>query len=229
MTPTDRPSTLRRRTFLAGVPAVVATLLLVACGSSGGDSGSGGDATADIRTGPVTTTTVPATVEAEQAPVKVEGDPLPEMGKGDDPAIGETAPTVSGTSFAGTPLTIGKKGRPYLAVFVAHWCPHCQREVPKVGPWIAKGGLPEGVDAYAVATGTREDYPNYPPSAWLRKEKWPTEVLADSEDFAAAQAFGLSAYPFFVLVDKDGKVADRFSGEVDLGDLQAKVDELVAE
>ena len=95
MTPTDPPSTLRRRTFLAGVPAVVATLLLVACGSSGGESGSGDDATAAIRTGPVTTTTVPATVDAEQAPVKVEGDPLPELGKGDDPAIGETAPLIT--------------------------------------------------------------------------------------------------------------------------------------
>jgi len=229
MAPTDSPSILRRRSFLAGVPVVVATLLLAACGGGGG-SGGGDEQTAPIRTGPVTTTTVPATVEAEQAPVTVEGEPLPELpDSGDDPAVGETAPVVSGTSFAGTPLTVGKQGRPYLAIFLAHWCPHCQAEVPKVGPWIAEGGLPDGVDAYAVATSTRSDYPNYPPSAWLRKEKWPTEVLVDSEDFAAANAYGLSAFPFYVLVDGDGKVVERFSGEVDLGELQHKVDALVAE
>ena len=220
-------STLSRRSFLVGVPAVAAALLLAACGGGGG-SGSSGGGTATIRTGPVTTTTIPATVKAEQAPVKVEGEPLPQLGNGNDKAIGMTAPVVSGTSFAGTPLTIGKKGRAYLVIFVAHWCPHCQREVPKVGPWIAEGGLPAGVDAFAVATATRKDYPNYPPSAWLRREKWPTQVLADSTDYAAAQAYGLSAYPFFVLVDKDGKVADRFSGEIDLGELQAKVNKLVA-
>ena len=67
------------------------------------------------------------------------------------------------------------------------------------------------------------------PSAWLRKEKWPTEVLLDSEDYAAANAYGLSAFPFYVLVDGDGKVVERFSGEVDLGVLQYKVDALVAE
>ena len=175
----------------------------------------------------------------ETASVTISGEDLPVLNlsqgqllgaPGEDPAVGMEIPKLAGQTFDGSDLTIDPAdGKPKVILFLAHWCPHCQREVPKVGPWIAKGGLPEGVDAYAVATGTREDYPNYPPSAWLRKEKWPTEVLADSDDAAAAQAFGLSAYPFFVLVDEGGKVVDRFSGEIDLGELQAKVDGLVAE
>ena len=65
----------------------------------------------------------------------------------------------------------------------------------------------DGIDVTAVATGTNADAANYPPSAWLKREDWPFPVMADSADGTAANAYGLSAYPYFVLVDADGKVA----------------------
>ena len=53
-------------------------------------------------------------------------------------------------------------------MFLAHWCPHCQAEMPRLVA-LAKAGKLDGVDVTGVATGTNPGYPNYPPSAWLKK------------------------------------------------------------
>jgi thioredoxin-related protein len=39
--------------------------------------------------------------------------------------------------------------------------------------------------------------------------------MADSDTYAAAAAYGLSSYPYFVVLDANGKVVQRASGEVD--------------
>jgi hypothetical protein len=43
--------------------------------------------------------------------------------------------------------------------------------------------------------------------------------MADSKDATAGDAFGLSGYPYFVLIDGDGKVVKRVSGEVAMDEL----------
>jgi cytochrome c biogenesis protein CcmG, thiol:disulfide interchange protein DsbE len=150
----------------------------------------------------------------ETRPVEVSGTPIPRFDARSDTGAGMVIPTVEGASFDGTPVTIMPDGRPKVIVFVAHWCPHCQREVPRLSEYLRENPLPGDVDMVTVATGTTPDRPNYPPSAWLERETWPGPVLADSEDATAASAFGLSSYPFFVAADKDGKIVARTSGEL---------------
>lgn len=160
-------------------------------------------------------------------PVTITGTPLPApTDTGADPAVGATAPTVTGATFDGTPVTIDA-GRPTLLVFLAHWCPHCQREVPLLTDWETGGGVPEGVAVIGVATGTTADRPNYPPSEWLEREQFPFPVLVDSVDSDAAEAFGLRSYPYFVALDSNGRVVARASGSVDpttLTDTLADID-----
>jgi hypothetical protein len=80
---------------------------------------------------------------------------------------------------------------------------------------LASDGKLDGITVETVATGTNSDYPNYPPSKWLAREKWPfTPVLADDKGQHALIAAGADAYPFFVFIGKDGKVAARASGEL---------------
>jgi cytochrome c biogenesis protein CcmG/thiol:disulfide interchange protein DsbE len=129
--------------------------------------------------------------------------------------------------FDGKPVTIAPDGKPQMIVFVAHWCPHCQNEVPRLVE-LAKQGVFKGVDVTAVATGTNDTYPNYPPSAWLKRVGWPFPVMADSASGSAANAYGLSAYPYFVLVDANGKIAARSTGEVAPADISANVEALRA-
>jgi hypothetical protein len=81
--------------------------------------------------------------------------------------------------------------------------------------WQKSGGVPSGVDVIGVATGTDSSAPNYPPSQWLADEHFPFPVMADSDSQTAAAAFGLGSYPYFVLLDSEGKVVQRASGEID--------------
>jgi thiol-disulfide isomerase/thioredoxin len=198
--------------IIIGVVAMAAIIAIVAAG--GGDE-KGGD------------------VEGLQQtqPVEVSGSALPRFGDdtANDPAIGTTIPTVTGKSFDGTPVTIQPTGSPQMLMFVAHWCPHCQREVPIVSEWLKQGGLPASVQLTTVATGTSADAPNYPPSAWLEKNDWPSPILADSTNADAANAFGLSSYPYFVWVDADGKVVARASGELTTDQIESVVQPLAAQ
>ena len=90
--------------------------------------------------------------------------------KGSDPAVGKAFPEFSGTSaMDGQPLTIAKDGRPKLVLFVAHWCPHCQREVPVIKKWLDANKRTD-FDVLAVSTAVDASKGNYPPLSWLTKE-----------------------------------------------------------
>ena len=163
----------------------------------------------------------------EFSEITVTGDVLPtfEEAANPDPAVGMLAPVLSGKGFTGNVVTTEATGTPTLLVFLAHWCPHCQREVPLLVEWEKSGTMPNGVDVIAVATGTDPANPNYPPSEWLARENFPATwpVMADSADKVGGNAFGLAGYPYFVLVGGDGKVLVRMSGEVPMDELTATI------
>jgi thiol-disulfide isomerase/thioredoxin len=188
---------------LAGIVAVVV---------SGGGRGSSGSSSSGGSGG----ATKPGQVEI--APVAVSGTPLPMLtDPTNDPAVGKTAPTLTGVTFNNSPVTIGNTGHAHVVVMVAHWCPHCQAEVPRIVSLAKTGQVP--VPIVTVATGTDPSAPNYPPSAWLAREGWPYPVMVDSKTETAATAYGLPGYPFLVFVDAQGKVVGRLSGEIAPNDL----------
>jgi cytochrome c biogenesis protein CcmG, thiol:disulfide interchange protein DsbE len=162
-------------------------------------------------------------------PVDITGEALPPFtGSGADPAAGAIAPAVRGASFDGTPVAITNDGRAKVVMFVAHWCPHCRAEVPRITSWLEDRGQPDDVDLYAVATGTSADGPNYPPSKWLEAEGWPVVTMADDAASSAAAAFGLQSYPYFVVVGSDGRVVARASGELSETEFAALVQAAVS-
>jgi cytochrome c biogenesis protein CcmG/thiol:disulfide interchange protein DsbE len=169
---------------------------------------------------PAASGTATTTASQEQTrPVAVTGPALVALpDSGADPAVGTVAPVLKGQSFDGTPVTVGPDGHPKLVLFAAHWCPHCQREIPLLATYLKDHPLPSGVELFLVATGTNSAAPNYPPSAWLAKVAWPSPVMADDASFTAADAFGLPAYPFFVALDANNKVVERTDGEISTDD-----------
>lgn len=149
----------------------------------------------------------------ETGPVQVSGTFLPGLSN-PDPAVGSPVPEVDGISFDGDSVSLGADGAPRLYGFFAHWCPHCQEELPRISAWLAANDPPGGVDVVAISTGVRPDADNYPPSAWFEREAWPDDVIADSAESSIARAFGLNAYPYWVGADSDGNVAFRFTGSL---------------
>ncbi|MGZ7013706.1 MAG: TlpA family protein disulfide reductase [Acidimicrobiales bacterium] len=169
--------------------------------------------------------TVIAAGDAELGTVTVDGTSLPGYdGSSPDPGVGLVPPTLTGQDFAGHPVTISDDGRPKMVMFLAHWCPHCRREVPKVQSWLDANGMPADVALYAVPTATSEGRDNYPPSKWLLGQDWTVPVLVDDAAASAASSWGLQSYPYFVAVGADGAVVKRASGELSQGQFYALVD-----
>ncbi len=182
----------------------------VAAGSDTTVNGAAaGGAAAGAATGSGPLTVAPVTIAGEALPA------MPEKAGTKDPAAGLAFPEVSGRNVLdGTPIAIRADGRPKIVIYVAHWCPHCQKEVPVIQEWLDANGAPQAVDLYAVSTAVDESRGNYPPAAWLTKEKWSVPTLADSAQSSAFVAAGLTSFPSFVVVDAEGNVVTRTSGEL---------------
>ena len=143
----------------------------------------------------------------------VAGTPLPEFDTiQNDTALGLAIPEVTGSDFAGAPVSITLDGRPKVLMFFAHWCGVCQEEVPLIAGWLPTATLPDTLDLISVSTGVNPNATNYPPSEWLEREGWTVPVIRDDAPSTVAAAFGLSAYPYFVFVDGDGRVVLRVTG-----------------
>lgn len=200
-------SNTTRLVIAAVVVAVVAALVvaLVAGGSSDDESSPATSTPSSVAPGSA----------SETQPVEVVGSALvPLEDETADPAVGQPAPTLRGATFDGSPVEITPGGgNDQLIVFLAHWCPHCNAELPIIEEWRAAGMIPEGLDIVAVSTAVSADRPNYPPSRWLVDKGWTWPALADSADMTAAGAYGVTGYPFMVIVGADGNVKGRTSGE----------------
>ena len=97
-----------------------------------------------------------------------------------------------------------------------------RRRSPLVQAWIDSGAAPTDVDIVAVATAIDPNRPNYPPDAWLEGEGWTPPVIVDPAG-SVAEAYGLSALPFWVFVNADGTVAGRLAGELPIADLESVI------
>ena len=153
--------------------------------------------------------------QTETAAVEVDGErlaPIPQGGA-QDAALGQPAPVVSGSTFAGDTTSLLADDQGTLVVFLAHWCPVCQREVPVIVDHLGDD-RPDDVRVVAVPTSTDPSQGNYPPSAWLEAEDWPFHVLVDSPADQLAAAYGVTAFPAFVAVGGDGTVKARVTGEI---------------
>ncbi|MEZ5340503.1 MAG: TlpA disulfide reductase family protein [Acidimicrobiales bacterium] len=157
----------------------------------------------------------------EASAVVVEGTPLEFMPTDVsvstdptvDPAIGQTAPTISGQNFSGETVEIKDDGRAKAIYFVAHWCPHCQAEVPLLVSVIDEGLVPEGLDIYLVSTSVDKGRGNYPASAWLDGENWPMPIIRDDNQNQALINYGAGGFPYAVFLNSANQVVARAAGE----------------
>jgi len=156
--------------------------------------------------------------EARNAEVEI-GSPtvsgaLPEFsGSGADAAVGQPIPSVESTNFDGEALTLGPDSGAGGVVFLAHWCPRCQEEVPEIQEWLDAGAEP-AADLYSVATSINPNAANYPPWTWLNREGWTQPILVDDAAQSIMQAYGGTAFPYWVFFDDDGNVVARVAGRI---------------
>lgn len=146
-----------------------------------------------------------------------------------DPAVGKMVPVVSGRQPNGKKISIGGAAtQPRLIIVLAHWCPHCQKEVPILQKWFDSKDAPKGILLQSIATGSSKGRPNYPPSTWLANEGWTPPVLLDDDVGTVASTYGLKSFPYLMFVDADGKVVSRASGEMPISQVSDRVQAAIA-
>ena len=198
----DTQNSSNAKTLLIWLGGAVAVLGLVALVVAG--AGGSGETHPDLQGAPT-----------------ISGDPLVPLQSGatSDPAAGSPVPTVVGADFDGNPVSIENNGKAKMIIFLAHWCPNCQEEVPEVTAWLAENPLPDNVEILSVATSINRTRDNFPPSDWLKGEGWPVPVVLDSAASEVSVAYGVGAFPLWAMVDADGNLITRItgSGQIDLG------------
>ncbi len=153
----------------------------------------------------------PSSEFEETAFAEIIGDPLPSLTQ-PDPSVGAAAPQVITQTLDGERVQISHDdGVARVFLFLAHWCPHCQAELPSVVEWMSANDTPAGVEIVAISTAVDPQADNYPPSAWFEREGFAGTVLVDTEEGALAQGFGLTGFPFGAAVAADGSIITRWS------------------
>ena len=191
--------------LLMGLIAVAATMLVAACGAADDASST--------------------TPTLSETPTGTSGSALSAFDSTiTDPAVGSMAPIITGTDLLTGELVSSfdstAAGRPLMIAFYAHWCPHCQNEVPAVVDGLDQTPLPEGVDFLAISTFEDSTRGNHPADAWLKREGWSLPVVPDTRGSSVAEVFGVQSVPFLVLVDGLGNVAARVPGSIGADSLQ---------
>ena len=222
-------STLSMWVTLAAVvvAGIIATVVIV----SSSDDEDNADRTEVLTAGSTLPDSQPVTITGADLPA-FEG---PYGSQQEDPAFGTAAPVLEGKNFQGDAVIVGgPQKRTTMVVFLAHWCSHCNAEVPRLLDWKNSGGVPAGLNVVGVATAVSSQRDFYPPADWFETKGWSWPVLVDEKDGdaggagKAASAYRADGFPYFVIIGEDGTVLARASGELEVDQIQQIVDDAMA-
>jgi thiol-disulfide isomerase/thioredoxin len=134
-----------------------------------------------------------------------------------DAALGMVLGDVAGIEYySDTELIIDPTDGTARAWLIwAHWCPHCQRELPPLSDWYAESADQyPNVELISVSSSIDPTRGN-PLEPYLEELQLPFPVIVDP-DLRLAEQFGLSAYPFWVFTAGDGTTLLRIAGFLEI-------------
>jgi peroxiredoxin len=162
----------------------------------------------------------PATTAAAQAGKDPATVPPPGMAA---PARRRPAPALRLTAFDGRTVTLdGFRGKPLVVSFFESWCPTCQVEQPdlsRVADELAGRVGFVGVSYHDTVAAGR---------AYQRRFKVGYPLANDASGRTWAR-WGVPYQPVVVLVDKQGRIAERFEGGTTGGTLRVHLAYLIGE
>jgi thiol-disulfide isomerase/thioredoxin len=137
----------------------------------------------------------------------------------------QAAPPLAGPAVSGGEVDLAAmRGKVVVINFWASWCAPCVAEAPTLAE-IAKRTAPQ---AAFLGVATRDSKENA--AAFARARSTPYPSLYDEDGTAAARfPVALSTLPSTLVLDRRGRVAVRFTGEVTYKQLSDAVNELIAE
>lgn len=134
-----------------------------------------------------------------------------------DAALGMVLGDVTGVEYyTETEMTVDPTDGTARAWLIwAHWCPHCQRELPPLSNWyVENADLYPNVELISVSSSIDPTRGN-PLEPYLDELQLPFPTILDP-DLSLAEQFGLSAYPFWVFTAGDGTTLLRIAGFLEI-------------
>ena len=133
--------------------------------------------------------------------------------------LGQTLPDSSGT-----PLPLARfAGLPLVVNFWATWCPPCIEEMPELSE-LHRELAPKGLAMLGIGIDTAAKIADF---AAKKPVSYPL-VVAGMGGTEIGRRFGNKAgvLPFTVLIGRDGRIAHRLVGRVDIARLRAMAEAL---
>ncbi len=135
--------------------------------------------------------------------------------------LGQTLPDASGA-----PLPLARfAGRPLVVNFWATWCPPCIEEMPELSD-LHRELAPRGLQMIGIGIDTHAKIAEF---AAKSPVSYPL-VVAGMGGTEIGRRFGNQAgmLPFTVLIGRDGRIAHRLLGRVDIARLRVMAEALTA-
>jgi len=124
--------------------------------------------------------------------------------------VGRLAPEIAGRDLDGQPFSLtALKGKPLLINFWATWCTYCKREMPLLNAAYQQHRA-AGLQMLALNTGDTADAATI--DRFRKDLKLDMPVLIDPGNIG--QTYNVAAFPTTVFVDREGKIALIFYGEM---------------
>jgi thiol-disulfide isomerase/thioredoxin len=133
-------------------------------------------------------------------------------------------PTVKLPDASGQTVDVAQyKGKVILLDFWATWCGGCKEELP----WFADFETTfknKGLSVIAVSADD-EGWPTVTP--FVKAHRMPTKVLLD--DGSSKKHFAIEVMPVALLIDRHGRVAAKYVGQVDRNNMEQNIRTLLRE
>jgi cytochrome c biogenesis protein CcmG, thiol:disulfide interchange protein DsbE len=198
----------------------VRILLLALLTAAVGGCATSRDGTGESAAAAPATTAATAATQATAAPRSQARFPPPGIVAA---ARRRPAPTLRVTAFDGRPVTLEDfRGRPVVVNFFESWCPICQVEQPDLSrvaaEFAGRAGF-VGVSYHDTVAAGRD---------YQRRFDVPYPLANDSSGRTWAR-WSVPYQPVTILVDKQGRIANRYDGGTTGGTLRAALTYLVGE
>ncbi|KZS47880.1 thiol-disulfide oxidoreductase [Paenibacillus glucanolyticus] len=129
------------------------------------------------------------------------------LGDQETAEIGQTAPDFEAVNLQDEPVRLSDyRGQPVLLNFWASWCGPCVNEMPILNEAYAQES---GTQIIAVNIGESREKAE----AFASKHHLEMPIVLDQHNTIKGQ-YGISGLPVTVLIDDQGKMVDRVTGEL---------------
>jgi thiol-disulfide isomerase/thioredoxin len=128
---------------------------------------------------------------------------------------GKTAPELALTDLKGKPVTLSSlKGRTVLLDFWTTWCPPCRADGPALEKLYRKYGEK---DLMILGISVNEDREIVEKFLSEHPHTYPIALTSENE---MPLPYQISAFPTYIVIDRDGTVTTAVSGDKGFGDLR---------